>query len=610
MKKVLSILLAFLGLGILTCFIVALCLPCPAEVYKTSQFAYKFCTSLQYFLIFFPGMILTSFIVGFSVQFGSNSEGSYERFSSAMFKRYKTVMIISLACTFLLTLANETLGVVAGAKKTQILNRPKIVNEYIKVGKDLFSKGYYERSIKYADAAIKLNSKAEEALKLKNDASLEISKKDLPGLHFNSENIDSVLSKTEEKKYDPQELLQSYEYYQKAQTAFDNAQWFDAHYYAELGIKLNAKKDPNYEKLRDISVQSWNNLTNLHKNSKTDSQLLFEEKYKGYVALTQGDDLQAYYIFRRLIEDSQYKKDNDVNFYYDVASKRVEEKYFFVDETFELKSFEKANDVYFTYQREQGSKNIVYFKGMTEVENSGQSIQYLRDLTILTFTADGKWFNAMHVDYAKVMPVFVENLSKETKELLEIQDGIETVPYMLLKSVGRDDSSIMYKPDFTYADGVSRDDKDFIIFPMDFADFILVENSNKNVNDISLVNLWKITSKAKDFGYSKEIFGQVLLNRLLYPLCMLVLLVLLASFAWNNRVNDNQYFKFTWFLAFPFFIVTAVVLNQLVMWGFKLLNYVLLTFNDSLSGLLIGCGIYVVLFFAVSVFFLSRNTSN
>ena len=77
----------------------------------------------------------------------------------------------------------------------------------------------------------------------------------------------------------------------------------------------------------------------------------YEEKYEGYKALMNKDDVQAYYIFRQLSEDSEMKHDSDVLFYYEVARERIEQKYFFIDETFELKSFETANDVYYSFDR-------------------------------------------------------------------------------------------------------------------------------------------------------------------------------------------------------------------------------------------------------------------
>jgi hypothetical protein len=95
----------------------------------------------------------------------------------------------------------------------------------------------------------------------------------------------------------------------------------------------------------------------------------------------------------------------------EIAENRIKEKYFFIDETFEQKRFENANDVYFAYEYRDGSKDIVYFKGLTTIEETGNSIQYLRDLSIVTVDSNGKLYRTMTVPYAKVLPVSVEALN-------------------------------------------------------------------------------------------------------------------------------------------------------------------------------------------------------
>ena len=114
---------------------------------------------------------------------------------------------------------------------------------------------------------------------------------------------------------------------------------------------LVTAKDPNVDELKNLSVQAWNNITDIHDKKKTTDQLAFEEKYRGYLALVEKDDLKAYYIFKGLSEKSiEYARDSDILFYLDVAQKKVQEKTFFIDETLELENFEQENNVYFIHQ--------------------------------------------------------------------------------------------------------------------------------------------------------------------------------------------------------------------------------------------------------------------
>ena len=105
MKKILGIISIFLGLELLVCIIWGFAAKLQVEIPSSSIFLYKLCTVFEYFFKYLPYIILTGFTASCSVHFGHNSEGSTKRFSSAMFKRFKVVMIAGLICTGLLTLS-------------------------------------------------------------------------------------------------------------------------------------------------------------------------------------------------------------------------------------------------------------------------------------------------------------------------------------------------------------------------------------------------------------------------------------------------------------------------------------------------------------------------
>ena len=389
---------------------------------------------------------------------------------------------------------------------------------------------------------------------------------------------------------------------------FEKKEWFNAHYYAELGIKLCTSKDPNYEELRMLSSQAWNNITKEKNLNKTEAQQIFQKKYEGYLALVQDDDLRAYYLFRNLYKSSvEMQKDADVIFYLDVAANRLLEKYFFIDETFELKSFETSNDVCFSYDYIDGSQDIVYFKGLTTVKETGDAIQYLRDLYVISFTKENKLYRTMYVPYAKVKPVSVEYIDYSSKNMLGIDNSMTYVPYIMLKSIGRDFAEQQSSPLYTYSDGTTSDMPEFMILPLEFEKFTLLEMTNEEPKNLPIMKLYKLVSVVDDYGYSQSVYAQTLLNRLLYPLFMLIVFVALASFAWNNKIGSKQYFKFSWVAGFPFFILASGFLYNVVMYLFKIMNYVMVSFAGGITSLIIAIVVYVVMLIVVSLYFLARK---
>ncbi len=609
MKKIIGILSIFIVIGLIVSFVMGFLSDIPATVPESSVFVYKLMCGLQNFGRYIPGVAITGFVVSCSVHFGRNPEGSTERFSKAMMDRFKIVMIISISIAFFLTICTEVLCLVTENKKTSIINHPKIVNDYINVGNKLFDNGYYERAMNYADAALKLSPNEKRAVDLRDRADVEINRARTSNIRFKLyESVEEAV-KVDHVVIDAEQINEVYKLYEKAQIAFNKKEWFNAHYYSELGIKLATPKDPNLEELKKLSTASWNNLTEYHNLAKTEGQLLFEKKYQGYLALVQKDDLKAYYIFRELYQSSrEMQSDPDVVFYLQIAENRINERSFFVDETFELKSFESANDVYFTYEYADGSQDVIYFKGMTTVASTGNSIQYLRALTILSIGRNGELFRTMTVPYAKVLPVSVKTLTPTTKALMGIDDSIDCVPYIMLKSVGRDSPEIHNEPLYTYQNGEIASTPEYLLLSIPYDNFLLLEKSTATPESMSLPSLIKLVNMAEKYGFCSEVYGQALMNRLFYPLWILILFILLAGFGWNNRIDTNQYFNFSWAFAFIPFILLSMLFYKMMMFLFRLLNYVLLGGLGISGGMITGLVLYVVMLISVAIFFVSRHS--
>ena len=609
MKKIFTILSVFLGLGFVVCFTAGMFGQVPAEVSSRSFFLYRFCIGIEYFARFLPAMAISGFVISLSVYFGHNSQGSSQGFSQAMGDRFKMVIISGLVCTFLITLTNETLSLWSRQKRTELENKPKVIKEYIDVGNLLLASGLNERALVYANAALKLNPNSQEARDLKSRADSEINRIYTSTLKFDLTRAQPLETTDDSLIMDVDQINDSYKCLLQARSAFDNAQWFNAHYYAELGIKLTDPKNPNIDELKTISAQAWNNITQKHKETNNPEYAIYDQKYKGYLALVNKNDLEAYYIFRGLYENyDDLKRDNDVVFYLEVATNRIEQQYFFVDETLELDSFESANDVYFSYTHNNGAKEIVYFKGVTSVQSTGQSIQYLRDLTIVSLSSHGRFTRKLSVPYAKLMPVSVKNLTAETKEMLLIDEKTDFVPYLLLKAVGRDDPQIQFGPTYSYPDGSTETTPEYLIFPLKYSDFLLLEESPNNPENNSLFYLFKFVKNANDFGFAREEYGQTLLNRLLFPLYFMLLFILLACFAWDNRVGGNQMFRFAWVFGFPFIIIISAFFYKFAYILFKLMNYTMLCITSGFAALALGAVVYILLMVILSISFMSRHT--
>ncbi|MCR4743414.1 MAG: hypothetical protein K5866_11165 [Treponema sp.] len=606
--KIIGITLVFLLLGLISSFVIGFVKEVTFPIPKKSLSLYKVLSSIEYFFAFLPPVLITGYVVSCAVYFGHNSGGSFDRFSKAMFGRYKSVMITAIVCSALLTFGNEIFLVGIKNQKNSIENRFKIVNEYLSVGQSLFDNGFYERSMYYADAVLSLDPENKSALKLKDDADVEINKINNADYRFKLyETVNDELNTVDKVEISQKQLYDVYQCLLKAQTAYENQKWFDAHYYAQMGLNLASPKDPNLTTLQSISTSSWNNLSELHKVTKTEEQKIFARKYEGYLALVENDDLNAYYIFRELYQTSrELQHDPDVTFYLEVAEARLKERYFFVDETIELNSFEKSNDIFFSIPYKDGSKDIVYFKGLRDVARTGRAIQYVRDLTVVTIESDGQVSRKMTVPYAKILPVDIKSMNSTTKMLMGIDDSINSLPYIMLNSVGRDKPNTQIKPVYTYYNEDEGPNPEYLLLPISYDDFLLVESSSINPDSVPFTTLLKLVNKAKTYGFSAEVYKQVLMDRIFYPLFIMTLFIFLAILSWHNRIGNEQLFKMSWVLSFPFLYFIAYCSYGILKYVFQLLNYTLLVSNQNFAlVMLISSGVYIFIFIIFSLRFLS-----
>lgn len=585
--------------SLILCLVFGFMLNVPFEVSKNSVIVYKILTGFELFVKYLPVFIIASFILTFSVHFGQHCEGSVVRFSQAMVERFKMIMIFSLVLTFVITMSNEVFGTLINRKKQTIVEKQKILNEYLKVGNNLFDNGFYERAKRYGNVALKLQPNSKKAIDLIDRSEVEIQRQENSNLRFKIYESVEDAEKVDKVVINPEQINEVYSYYLKAKAAYDKKEWFNAHFFAETGISLATPKDPNLEELKKISNSAWNNLSEYHDLEKSEDQQIFDKKYEGYLALVQKDDLKAYYLFKQLYMSSrQMQSDPDVKFYLEIAENRINEKSFFIDETFELESFENANDIYFACNYKDGTKDLVYFKGMTSVEETGNSVQYLRDLTIVTIDNEGNFYRKMNVPYAKVLPVSVKNISPSVKQLMGIENDVETIPYIMLKSIEREREDSEVFPVYTYVDGSVGNKPEYLLLSMPYEHFLMLEKLKNDVTSIPLGELLNLARISEEYGFPQEMFSQAFMDRIFYPIWILILFLLIATFAWNNRVGNGQYFKLTWVFAFPEFLVISYIFYKLSMFIFKLMNFTLL----GIFGFLNACIAAVIVYFVIMVF--------
>src|SRR5574344_377697 len=568
--------------------------------------SYTFFRGLSWFLTILPAVLISGFMIGCAIQWKTNTEDSRKKYSPAMFERYKKVLLVGIVLTFVLTFSAEVFVPSVEMHQITAEQNPAMLTKYLSLGKTALAEDHAMLAWQYAEQAYAIYpKKADVATFYKNAKDA----KDLAASAAvaNPAAVDKIVNPIQ----DANNGLTVKQMIEKSQQAATDKQWIDAHYWATLAITACSGTDTNLAAAQEAANTAWNNLNNPVAFDSTEQKNFFDRKKEGYKALMNGDDLQSYYIFNELY--ATHSSDPDVVHYFDLAKERVQAQYFFIDEVSDLKKVETKRNVYFCLPYADGSKDIVYIQGDVSLKQAGNVIRYLDGLTIISFDKSGLFKKKMYVPYAKMIEDPVTVFGEEEKNVLGITPKIKTVPYIQLYSVDRMTKGVVCKPTYEYApSGQSKlaapSEASYLVLPMPYGDYSLLNEATAGAASMPYMSLIRFVTKSTLYGYAQEVFSQSLVQRGVYPLFLLILIVFAAAFAWNYRVGERDLFRFKWLFLFPVFSAVVYVVIDCRKYLLTLLNYAFVGTCGQYA-LLVAFVAYVLLFFFVTMIFMARRSS-
>ncbi len=614
-KQIHIVSLSFIVFCFLLCLAYSLTLlPLPVLIASTER-KYRLLCCASNFIIILPAVFFTSALIGWAIDFGAHPENSRLRFSAAMFGRLRTVFINALIFVAMLTFAQELVRPRIETAKKSLEELPPLMAEYQASAVNAFANQRFEEAFKYARlaSAIEPDNPENKLLLYKTEAQVNETNTMTHSI-VQTMNVltfgDSSFGIPKEKTPVPLEPFESFKLFQTAQKCYAEEDWFGAHYYSQSALKSANEKDVNITEYKLLAADAWNKLNQARGYTKNSEQNIFEKKYEGYVALINGDILRAYYIFNTLSHQSKVlSMDSDVERYLKISKTALENQYFYNDETFNLKGFETANNVYFKVQNPlNGTTDVFYIKGVTSTGKAANMIQYLRGLTAIHLSPEGEYLSGIYVPYAKMKNIETRFLDEETRAAFALDKSVRTIPYIQLNSIDRNLEGFFYRP-VNIGGSEENSYGGYMILPIPYSDFNYIKEASKGASAMQLASLLSFYEKAEKYGFSGEIFCHSLMNRLLSPLYTLIVFVALALTAWNCRMNENAIFKFHWIYIFPLLSVLFVLFKLTMDSLFRLINLSILGYCGTEYSLVAALALYTLFLFMTSLAFLSKNNS-
>lgn len=564
-----------------------------------------------YFCRFLPALVFSSFLIGCAISYGKDSEKAKVKYSPFIMNHFKKTMITSILIVLCVSLVTEVFVPLFENHQARAQSKPALYSEFINLSREYYDKGNMNLALEYSYNALLLNPKSTDALYINEHASAALNSlkmvREKPEDFADSEQKET-LAKIPEKEIQGETVTSLLK---KAQDAAQKEKWFDAHYYAYLALAIGNKTDINFQDASLLAGEAWNHLFDPTEIKETAAQILFKKKLEAYRTFIRGDNIEAYYLFLEIANYSDVAaRDPDVVKFLALAAQRVENQCFYIEEVENLRRFETHNNVYFSIPHDDGSRDVVFIRGITPIKNSGGLVQYLRGLSIFTYAKDGKFFRSIYVPYAKMLSERVSKFDEIEKSRFGLKDSFKSVPYLMLESISKTSREGRMSPVYEYdAEYIKKNEpflNSYFILALPQTDFNLLCSANAGSNNMNLVSLMRFLSKTRDYGYSYEVYNSDFIYRLTYPLVLLVCCIFMACMAWNYRLKDEQLFKFKWIFIIPFLTAILYFFFQFGLYAYRLLIYALVVMLQG-GAVYATAGILVLALIIVSFIFVSRK---
>lgn len=564
------------------------------------EFSYKIFSSFRIFLDFLPAILLSSYVISFASIFGKDDKHIMVKYSPYILSQFKYVAIFSIVGTGILICGQEVGTPLVSQKLTRMQEAPTLYQEYMQAARKYDSQGDLEFAIQYARAAELIDPNSQEAITLKGD--LEVR---MEGSSYDDALQDILLA--QEQIQSSTRNATSYELLQKAQQAYQEESWLNAHYYSVLAQRVAEQGSANESDAKIMAADAWNKLADPSRFENDEAEERYWRKKLAYSQLVAGNVVEAYYSFSDLLQ--RYPSDEDVRRYHTAATMEMESQYFFLDEIPISDGMEDSRNVAFRLQQQDGGESVVFIKGLSSVGNTGGLVQYARGLSVYNFGKDGQFRKSLYVPYAKILSQSIASLDERSQRDLafsQLDPDKASVPMIMLESVDRIQPDSLNKPVYTFTEGVSQTTSPILFLPMDYKDFLMLKNTSLNPEDMALADIIRMSFKAQDYGYAQIIYGQAACNRLTTPFLFLVLFLLAASIGWNYRIMSGH-FRLAWSLTPILLTMDCFVLLIAMEYMQKLLNYGLLGVFQFAAVPIIFVAVIVFVFLS-ALFFLARRS--
>jgi hypothetical protein len=327
----------------------------------------------------------------------------------------------------------------------------------------------------------------------------------------------------------------------RAETAFAEERWYDAHWLATLAVRLARPGSAEITPAQVLASRAWNKIAELEPNVREKERFsLYRLKQDGYQAMLANDWITAYYIFKEL--SALTPQDPDVARYLADSTRNLSSLAFFMDEIEPALGNLIRNPVFSLPLDKEGGRLVFRCSSLVLLPDYA----YAWDPELVAVDSDGVFRYRVHSPYGKIIPL----------SLRDANDADETQTALLLRALDRTDSERYWDPEWTDESGapfaaIPNPDAggSQVLLNLPFDDFLLLADTQQTTDNLTLRQLFTVDERLSDYGYLPEIFHAEILRRLAKPVFFLPIVMLVLVAGWRFRARGKPRAVFVLMLA-------------------------------------------------------------
>jgi hypothetical protein len=325
------------------------------------------------------------------------------------------------------------------------------------------------------------------------------------------------------------------------ETAFGQERFYDAHWFATLARRISGEGSPLERKALELAGRAWSKIESLAPN-RWEERLysIYRKKLDGYKAYTEGEFIDAYFIFQDL--SVIVPDDTDVKNFLALSETGTKKMAFFLEDM-EMTLGGILTGAVFSLPGENG-RIVLRLSGFSTFDD----FAYGWNLEYMEFDSLSRMIASAKAPYVKLLPY---------------KDGNKLKVLILTHALNKQD----VKTDHDAVWYTGNKPLTGIFLDISFENLLLLSQVRHGLQNLQFMQLFAASKILGSAGYAEEIFEAEVMNRLGAVIFFLPTAIFVIVIGWRFRARSKPRYLFI-----PFFGILPVVFHGLVIMYRSVLN--------------------------------------